>query len=204
MPDKIDLKKTRKAFFAPKKAPEIVEVPPFAYLMIDDKGAPESQAFQDAMAALYSSAYTIKFALKGSGRGDFVVPPLEARWWADDWEAFREGGRRDEWQWTAMLMMPDGVAAPDLEAAFAELDRKEKRIPAHDRLRLETLEEGTCVQVMHIGPYADEGPVIAAMHAHAEEQGYALTGKHHEVYLSDPRRTAPEKLKTVLRQQIKQ
>ena len=102
-----------------------------------------------------------------------------------------------------MIMQPDHVDAEDLTATLAELDGKKKRIAAHDLLRLATLEEGTCVQVMHIGPYADEGPVIAAMHAHAEEQGYALTGKHHDVYLSDPRRTAPEKLKTVLRQQIK-
>ncbi len=201
MTDKIDLRKLHKPFFAPGKKPEIVKVPRFAYLMIDGQGAPESAAFVHAVTALYSAAYTLKFFVKGSGRTDFAVAPLSARWWADDWDAF-VAGQRDDWQWTAMIMKPDHVTADDLIATLGELDRKEKRIAAHDLLRLETLEEGTCVQVMHLGPYADEGPVIAAMHAHAEAQGYALTGRHHEIYLSDPRRTAPEKLRTVLRQQL--
>lgn len=202
MPDKIDLKKQHKAFFAPKKTPGIVEIPALPYLMIDGAGAPESEAFKDAVAALFSAAYTLKFLVKGSGRTDFAVAPFGARWWADDMSAF-VAGRRDDWQWTVMIMQPDHVTAADLDATLAELSRKKKRVPTHDKLRLETLEEGTCVQVLHLGPYADEGPVIAGMHAYAEEQGYALTGKHHEVYLSDPRRTAPEKLKTVLRQQLK-
>lgn len=202
MADKIDLKKRHKALFAPKKTPHIIDVPPLPYLMIDGAGAPESAAFMEAVAGLYSAAYTLKFLVKGSGRTDFAVAPLSARWWADDMGAF-VAGARDEWQWTAMIMQPEHVTADDLAATRAELDRKKKRVAAHDALRLETLEEGTCVQVLHLGPYADEGPVIAAMHAHAEDEGYALTGKHHEVYLSDPRRTAPEKLKTVLRQQIK-
>jgi hypothetical protein len=199
---KIDLKKQHKALFAPKKTPEIVSVPRLAYLMIDGRGAPESDAFMDAVAALYSAAYTLKFLVKGGGRTDFAVAPLGARWWADDWDAFI-AGRREEWQWTAMILQPDHVAAADFDATLDELARKKKCTAAHDRLRLETLEEGPCVQVLHLGPYADEGPAIAAMHAFAEAQGYALTGRHHEVYLSDPRRTAPEKLKTVLRQQLK-
>ena len=201
MTDKIDLKKELKHLFAPKRAPQIVDVLPLQYLMIDGKGAPESQAFQDVVEALYSAAYTLKFMLKAGGRQDFVVPPLEALWWADDLRVFHDN-RRDEWQWTMMIMQPDAVTSADLTAALSELTGKKKRTPAHDRLRRATLEEGRAVQVMHIGPYDEEGPVIAAMHAFAEAQGHALRGKHHEIYLSDPRRTTPNKLKTVLRQPL--
>ncbi|CAN0566335.1 unnamed protein product [Laminaria digitata] len=201
MPDKVDLKKLHKALFAPKKTPQIVDVPPLQYLMIDGEGAPESPAFADAIAALYPAAYTLKFHCKTSGKGDFVVAPLEALWWADNMAAFVTN-QRDDWQWTAMIMQPDFVSADDLAVTMAALEKKKKRVPLHDQLRLETLEEGKVVQVMHIGPFSDEGPVIANMHAFAEGEGHALTGKHHEIYLTDMRRTAPEKLKTVLRQPV--
>ena len=200
MPDKLDLKKKHKTLFAPKNIPQIVEIPPLSYLMIDGEGAPESTAFGDAISALYSTAYAIKFACKAR-KGDFVVPPLEALWWADDMAAF-VAGQRDQWRWTAVIMQPDFVDQDDLAAAHATLLKKKKRTPDHDRLRLATLEEGTVVQVMHLGPFSEEGPVIADMHAFAEAEGYRLTGKHHEIYLSDLRRTPPEKLKTVLRQPL--
>jgi hypothetical protein len=199
--DKIDFKKRYKSLFAPKKKPHFVDVPPFHYLMIDGKGAPESQLFQDALAALYSMAYTVKFMLKSAGRTDFVVPPLETLWWAEDVRAFHENDR-DEWQWTMMIMQPDQVTPSDLDRGLDQLEEKNKRSPAHDRLRLATLEEGRAVQVMHVGPYSEEEPTIAAMHTFTESAGYKLVGKHHEIYLSDPRRSAPEKLRTVLRHPV--
>ena len=198
---KIDLKKELKPLFSPKKTPHLVDVPPLQYLMIDGDGAPESQTFEEALGALYSTAYTLKFMLKSASRTDFVVPPLEALWWADDMRVFHENAR-DEWQWTMMIMQPEHIASDDLDDALAELAKKNKRTPAHDRLSLETLEEGRAVQVMHIGPYSEEGPVIAAMHVYAVSEGCRLINKHHEIYLSDPRRTAPEKLQTVLRQPV--
>lgn len=199
--EKIDFKKQYKSLFAPKKKPHVIEVPPLQYLMIDGKGAPESQTFQDALGALYSTAYTVKFMLKSAGRTDFVVPPLEALWWADDVRAFHENDR-DLWQWTMMIMQPDESTPADLARALDQLQEKRKRSPAHDLLRLATLEERRAVQVMHVGPYDEEGPAIAALHQFAESAGYRLVGKHHEVYLSDPRRTAPERLRTVLRHPV--
>ena len=199
--DKIDFKKQYKSLFAPRKKPHVVEVPSLQYLMIDGKGAPESQTFQDALGALYSMAYTIKFMLKSAGRTDFVVPPLEALWWADDVRAFRENDR-DEWQWTMMIMQPDQVTPADLDRALDQLQDKGKSSQAHDRLRLATLEERRAVQVMHVGPYDEEGPTIASLHEFAGSAGYRLVGKHHEIYLSDPRRTAPERLRTVLRHPV--
>ena len=198
---KIDLKKQYKHLFAPKTTPQFVEVPPLQYLMIDGQGAPEGQAFQEGLQALYSTAYSLKFMLKSAGRPDFVVAPLEAQWCGDDPSVFTEN-RRAEWQWTLMIMQPEQVNADDLAAALDALAKKRKRIASHDRLRLSTLEEGRAVQVLHIGPYSEEGPTIASLHSYAESKGYELVGKHHEVYLSDPRRAAPERLKTVLRQPV--
>ena len=200
-PGKIDLKKTYKTLFAPKATQQFVTVPPLQYLMIDGKGAPASAAYGEAIATLYPAAYAIKFHCKTTRGFDFVVPPLEALWWADDMGAFVADDRA-AWQWTAMIMQPQQVTDADLRAALATLDKKKKKRPDHDRLRLATLEEGTAVQVLHTGPYSAEGPVIAAMHAFAVDAGFSLAGKHHEVYLSDVRRTAPEKLKTVLRQPL--
>ena len=130
MAGKIDLKKQHKQLFAPKREPHLVEVRKFQYLMIDGEGAPERTAFQDAIAALYSTAYTTKFALKKAGREDFVVPPLEALWWADDESAF-EGNRRDEWQWTLMVILPDHVSDEDLRGTLAELEKKGKLTDVH-------------------------------------------------------------------------
>ena len=201
MSDKIDLKKKYKTLFAPKKLPQIVDVPPLPYLMIDGEGAPESPAFAEAVAALYPAAYTLKFHCKTTGKGDFTVGPLEALWWADDMTSFVAGARGD-WRWTVMIMQPDFVSNDDLTATMAALEKKKKKAAIHDHLRLATLKEGKVVQVLHLGPYSEEGPIIANMHAFAQDQGFGLAGKHHEIYLSDVRRTSPEKLKTVLRQPV--
>jgi hypothetical protein len=146
-------------------------------------------------------SYKPLFAAKKTPQILDVVPPLEALWWADDMTAF-VAGARDDWRWTVMIMQPDFVSDVDLADTMAALTTKKKKVPIHDELRLATLEEGKVVQVMHFGPYSEEGPVIANMHAFAQSEGFGLAGKHHEIYLSDMRRTAPEKLRTVLRQPV--
>ncbi|MDE0621297.1 MAG: GyrI-like domain-containing protein [Bryobacterales bacterium] len=202
MAGKIDVKKQYKHLFAPKREPHLVEVPTFRYWMIDGKGSPDGAAFQDAISALYSTAYTTKFRLKAGGRADFVVPPLEALWWADDESAFDEN-RADEWEWTLMLVQPDHVSEEDTADVLEVLDKKGKITSAHRNMRTEQLEEGQAVQCLYVGPYNSMGGAISTMQAFAESNGLELAGKHHDVYLSDPRRTAREKLKTVLRRPVR-
>ena len=202
MAAKIDIKKQYKHLFASKREAHLVEVPKFRYLMIDGKGSPDGAAFQDAIGALYSTAYTTKFRLKAVGRADFVVPPLEALWWADDESAFDEN-RRDKWQWTLMLIQPEHVTEEDIADALAALDKKGKATASHRNMRTEPLEEGQAVQCLYVGPYDSMGGAISTMQAFAESNGLELAGKHHDVYLSDPRRTAPERLKTVLRRPVR-
>ncbi len=201
-----DLVKQLKPLYAPSaKHPSIVEVPELAFLMIDGRGDPSSsEAYQDALAALYGVAYTLKFALKkAEPERDFKVPPLEGHWWAD---AQRPSlaeleSDRDAWNWTMMIAVPDAVTAAEV-AAVAEAAARRRPLPAAPRVRLERFTEGLAAQIMHVGPYADEAPTIERLHAFVEEQGYALRGRHHEIYLGDPRRTAPERLKTVLRHPV--
>lgn len=198
---KIDLKKTHKDLFSARRTPRLVDVPPLRYFMIDGQGPPESEMFQEAIQALYSTAYTIKFAVKRAGRTDFAVAPLEALWWADDPEAF-DRNQRDTWSWTVMVMRPDHVEDSDLQAALGEQRRKGKRTPVHDRLRLATLEEGLAAQLLYVGPYDEMGPSVDRLSAFATSEGYRPAGRHHDIYLSDPRRTAPERLKTILRRPV--
>ena len=198
---KVDLKKTYKDLFSARRTPRLVEVPRLSYFMIDGQGPPAGEALQVAIQALYPTAYTIKFALKAAGRTDFVAPPLEALWWSADPRAFEEN-RRDAWCWTLMLMLPEHVGNADLQAALETLERKGKRAPAHDQMRLATLEEGRAVQALYVGPYDDMGPAVDQLRAFADSNGYRQTGRHHDIYLSDPRRSAPEKLKTLLRQPV--
>ena len=170
--------------------------------MIDGKGSPDCAAFQDAISALYSRAYTTKFRLKAAARADFVVPSLEALWWADDESAFDEN-RADEWEWTLMLIQPDHVSGEDISDALEVLDKKGKITAAHRNMRTEQLEEGRVVQCLYVGPYDSMGGATSTMHAFADSNGLELAGKHRDVYLSDPRRTAPEKLKSVLRRPVR-
>jgi hypothetical protein len=201
--DKIDLKKQLKHLYQPThKEFTIVEVPPMQFLMIDGKGNPNtSQAFQEAMQALYGMSYTLKFASKKEMGIDYTVMALEGLWWADDMEAFTLEAK-DTWYWTAMMLQPDHITSEFVEAARAELARK-KDVPALPRLRYETFHEGLSAQIMYFGAYADEGPTITRMHAFIQDSGYTLSGKHHEIYIGDPRTAAPEKLKTVIRQPIR-
>lgn len=204
-PEKLDFKKAYKAFYSPStKRPEIIDVPPMAYLMIDGTGDPNTAPrFAQAIETLYGLAYTIKFGRKKAGAGpDFTIGPLEALWLADregfDWS---DRSAKAEWRWTAMLPMPDFIAKADLAKAATELAAK-KPVTIAGEARLEVLKEGSVVQIMHIGPYDAEGPNIRRLHEAAAEAGRALRGQHHEIYLGDPRRTAPEKLKTILRQPV--
>ena len=199
---KRDIKKEMKHLYAPtKKKFTVVDVPSMNYLMIDADGDPnDNPAFQEGLEALYGMAYTIKFALKPRGL-DFVVPPAEGLWWMDDMSEFSLENK-DRWQWTMMIMQPVEVTQEIVAAAHDELVRK-KNPPAIAKMRYERYHEGLSVQIMYHGPYADEGPTIARMHEFIHQNGYGFNGKHHEIYLSDPRRTAPEKLRTVIRQPVK-
>ena len=200
--DKIDYKKKMKEFYNPPKNPVIVEVPEMQFLMIDGRGYPAtSQEYQDAMAALYPMAYTLKFMLKKAEIIDYTVMPLEGLWWAKDMDAFLNEARKEEWLWTSMIMQPAQVSLKHYNQALEEVKVKKDPV-ALSKMRLENYKEGLSVQVMHIGSFSEEGPIIEGMHKHAFEQGYKLHEKHHEIYLSDPRRTAPEKLRTVIRQPI--
>jgi len=197
--DKVDLGKELKALYAPPKGRTVVvDVPPLGFLMVDGAGDPNTApAYREALDALYSVAYTMKFAMKAEGR-DFAVGALEGLWWSDDPGVFA-GGDRAKWQWTMMIAVPDFVTAAGVSAAIAKAAAK-KDLPAAARLRWERFAEGKAAQVLYFGRYADEGPTISALHDHIAGIGGTLSGKHHEIYLSDPRRTAPEKLRTIIRQ----
>jgi hypothetical protein len=171
--------------------------------MIDGEGDPNtSPAFTHAVEALYSLSYTLKFSLKKSPQPvDYGVMPLEGLWWADDPGEFH---RKDKstWKWTAMILQPDFIGQTQVNNAF-NVVRKKKKLVALDRVRLETLAEGTAAQILYVGPFSDEAPTIQRIHDFIHAAGKELCGKHHEIYLSDPRRTAPEKLKTIIRQPMK-
>ncbi len=200
---KVDLKKELKHLYNPSaKKVSVVDVPPMNFLMLDGAGDPNvSPEYQQAMQALFALSYTLKFRLKKGAGMDYVVMPLEGLWWTDDPSQFSMTNK-DIWKWTAMIMQPDYVTPELFEQVLAETRRK-KNLPALGRVRFEAYHEGLSVQIMHIGPYAAEEPTIARLHRFIRENGYEFNGKHHEIYLSDPRRTAPEKLRTVVRQPIR-
>lgn len=197
---KIDVKRERKHLYQPG-AKQVVEVhvPPLRFLMIDGEGDPNtSPAYAWAVEALFSVSYTAKFMLrKGPDAIDYAVMPLEGLWWADDFSAFTSNDR-SQWKWTMMIHQPEVVADSLIHAAIGQV-RAKKDLPALDALRLETFHEGRCAQILHVGPFSEEGPTIARVHAFIEERG-ALAGKHHEIYLSDIRRGDPSRWKTVIRQ----
>ncbi len=199
--EKVDLKKELRHLYNPS-AKEVVEVdvPAMNYLMIDGTGDPNtSQSFREAIEALYALAYTLKFMVKkGAQAVDYVVMPLEGLWWADDMANFSTTDKSN-WKWTAMIMQPDCVTPAMVDTAITEV-RKKKNPPALGLVRFIAFHEGRAAQIMHVGPFSAEGPTIEKVHQFIRERGCALAGKHHEIYLSDMRRTAPEKWKTVIRQ----
>jgi hypothetical protein len=199
----IDYRKEFKKFISPKVGKvETVTLPAMNFLMIDGKGDPNtSAAYQDAVGALYSAAYTLKFMFKKELEINYNVMALEGLWWVPDMDLFSVEDK-DAWLWTMMLFTPDFVTQAHFIRAVEVLKVK-KPNPALGSLRLETSEEGICAQVMHIGPYAAEKPTVDLLHGYIHENGYQLTGKHHEIYMGDPRKAAPEKLKTIIRQPMK-
>lgn len=203
MAEKIDFKKSLKALYAPPAGRFVeVDVPPLRYLMVDGTGDPNTVAsYKSAVEWLYSVSYPIKFMSKKELGRDYAVMPLEGLWWAADMATFltRE---KDKWSWTMMILQPAWITPDMVAAAVARARGKRGEPPAS--LRLETLEEGLCVQTMHVGSYDDEGPVLARLHdEYLPQNGLAETGHHHEIYIGDPRKTPPERLKTILRQPVR-
>jgi hypothetical protein len=201
---KIDFKKELKHLYRPTaKEFVVVDVPPMNFLMIDGHGDPNTaQEYQDAVEALYAVSYKLKFTSKKELGKDYVVPPLEGLWWAEDMETFTTKRDKSTWDWTMMVMQPEWITQEMVGEAAKQVEKK--GLPALSKLHLETYHEGLAVQILHIGSYDDEGPTIAKMHHQfMPENGYEPAGKHHEIYLSDPRKVAPEKLKTVLRQPVR-
>jgi len=198
----LDLRKMLKSYYsAPAGSPILIDIPSFNYLMIDGKGDPNtSPQYEAAVQVLYSLAYTLKFATKKSAGVDYPVMGLEGLWWSENMLEFSTD-RKDEWLWTMMILQPDLVTPAALEQAMQDVERKKPGLPL-EKVRLEAFLEGKCAQVMHIGPYAAEAPTIARLHEFIFRQGLHRRGKHHEIYLGDPRRTAPEKLRTILRQPV--
>ena len=199
---KTDLKKELKNLYNPsQKEIAIVEVPKMNFLMIDGSGDPNTaQEYKDAAEALFSLSYTIKFMIKKAKDLDYVVMPLEGLWWADDMSKFAED--KNLWKWTAMIMQPKQVTEEEVTNAIEEV-KKKKKLPALSKIRFESFHEGTAAQIMYFGPFSDEGPTIQKIHDFIKQHKGTLIGKHHEIYLSDPRRVASENMKTILRQPMK-
>lgn len=199
---KIDLTRKFKDLYTARGEPAVVDVPELSFLMVDGHGDPNVVPdYAEAVEALYSVSYTLKFALKrGPQALDYRVMPLEGLWWTSDMANFTTDDK-SAWDWTMMIMQPDEVDRALFDRARTRAMAK-KDLPAAPRLRLERCREGPAAQVLHLGPYTTEGPTIARLHEFITATGYVLAGKHHEIYLSDPRRAAPEKLKTIIRQPI--
>lgn len=202
-PTKVDPKKELDSYRVTRGSWRDLVVPPMRYLMVDGHGDPNSAAYADALAALYPVAYATKFASKQQLGRDYVVPPLEALWWAEDMSAFTTRRDKAAWHWTVMILVPDWVPTDLVDVARYQAAAK---VPADllGRLRLETLDEGRCLQRLHVGSYDDEAPVLAELHdVEVPSRGLSLTGRHHEIYLSDARRVAPARLRTILRQPVR-
>lgn len=203
MATKVDFKRTLDSYKAKVGEFRLVELPTLRYLMVDGQGDPNtSPAYQQALQALYPVAYKLKFASKRELGRDYVVPPLEGLWWADDMAAFTSRRNKHEWRWTMMLLVPEWLGADMVEAAREQAGAKNP--PARlDDVRLQELTESICVQTLHVGSFDDEGPVLERMHSEfLPVNGMQLTGKHHEVYLSDFRKVVAQKLRTILRQPV--
>ncbi|HWR07600.1 GyrI-like domain-containing protein [Sporomusa sp.] len=202
MGSKIDYKKELKELYlASSKACSITTVPAMNFLMIDGRGNPNnSLEFQNAVEALFSVAYTLKFMIKKIANIDYGVMPLEGLWWCDDMEQFSIENK-DIWKWTLMIMQPSHITR-ELFSEAAEKVSKEKGLVAVDKVNFGTYEEGKAAQILHIGPFSGEGPTVAKLHTFISDNQYQMNGKHHEIYLSDTRRGKPENWKTIIRQPI--
>ena len=198
----VDLRREPPRLYRADPHPALVDVPPLEYLMIDGHGDPDTAPeYAEAVQALYSVAFPIRFALKRRAEPvEAPVMPLEGLWWVPDMATFSVEAK-SEWNWT-MMTAQSRHGTPDVAAAAREEAARKKGLPAIDRVRLERFTEGRAAQILHTGPYSAEGPTVDALHRFIEDHGLALTGKHHEIYLGDPRRTAPERLRTIIRQPV--
>ncbi|WP_224389284.1 GyrI-like domain-containing protein [Pseudonocardia sp. ICBG1293] len=202
MPTTVDLKRELPCYAARRDTPELVDVPDMRFLMIDGHGDPNTPVYTDAVGALYPVAYACKFASRRELGRDHVVMPLEGLWWAEDMDAFTLARDKSRWSWTMMIMIPDWVPEAMVDDAVATV-RRRKAPQRIDDVRFATLSEGRCVQALHVGPYDDEAPLLHRIHTEfVPEHGLRMTGRHHEIYLGDPRRTAPDMLRTILRQPV--
>ncbi len=200
-----DYKKEYKYLYLPKQQPMVIDIPTMSFIMVDGTGDPNGPEYESAMQVMYSLSYTIKMSKMGKnkpeGYFDYVVPPLEGLWWGEKAD-FMPGGDRSAWRWTSMIRQPEFVTKDVFDWAVAECKKKKPDVNV-GTARFEHFTEGLCAQIMHIGPYSDEQTTIQKLEHYIEETGYSnMTSnvrKHHEIYLSDPRKTAPEKLKTVIR-----
>lgn len=199
--EKIDLRKELKRLYSPEEKPELVDVPELSYLTYTGRGEPGGAAYTESLNALYSSVYTLKFASKKRGR-DFTVMTLEGLWWWDDPGVvnLEDAPPRETWNWTSMIVVPDFVTTEMLEGVKPDLI--EKKGKAVERVKLEKPHEGLCAQILHVGPYSDEPRSQKVLHGFIAERGLRLRGRHHEIYMSDPRRTPPEKWRTILRHPV--
>ncbi len=200
---KADFKKTLDSYRAKSGEFRILEVPPMQYLMIDGHGDPNTSAeFTTAVEALYPVAYKLKFASKQDLGRDYVVMPLEGLWWSKDMKAFTTARDKSRWDWTMMTMVPEWITGELFHAAIAKVAAKNPP-PRLDRVRMETLEERHSVQTLHLGSFDDEAETLHRMHHEfIPESGLEMTGKHHEIYFSDFRKTEPSKWRTILRQPV--
>lgn len=208
---KLDFKKQDKSLYSGKVGRfDIRTVPPIPYLSFESQGAPYGETYAQALAALYSVSYALKFLSKTKLEKDYVVAPLSGLWWADDMDTFKT---RDKpaWKWRMMIRQPDWLSADQVETTRQAVMQKQAKSKtpkasseSYNTLRFATYDEGECVQILHVGPYDDEGPILQQMHdSFIPENGLEMTGHHHEIYLNDPRRVAPEKLRTILRQPVR-
>ncbi len=201
--DKIDLVKLNKEAYSARKKPFLLTIAPAQYLVVEGRGEPGGDAFQSRAGALYATAFTLKFTSKAAGR-DYTVCKLEAQWWADGCDDGNFAAvPREQWRWKLMIRTPDFIGEAELAEA-ADKIRAKGQVEDVDEVRLERLGEGRCVQALHVGPYEEESRTVALMESFADEQGLAFAGRHHEIYLSDPRRVEPARLRTILRLPVRE
>jgi hypothetical protein len=199
---KVDFKRELACYRAKRDTPEIVAVPDLQFLMVDGHGDPNGAAYQDALTALYPVAYTLKFMSRTMLERDYVVPPLEGLWSADNMRVFTDLRDKSQWNWTLMIMTPEWITHELFTAAVEQVAAK-KPAARLGELRMAPLSEGRCVQALHVGAYDDEAELLWRMHHDViPENGLTMVGKHHEIYLSDARKVEPTRLRTILRQPV--
>lgn len=197
----VDLKKTYREHYTAATTPSFVTVPRRPYLLVDGEGDPNtSPGYRQCLETLYPLAYAVRSAVRDATGEAYIVMPLEGLWWSDDLSRFSVEAK-DDWRWTLMICLPDPVTVVDVPELLARVSHA-RSLPAGDRVRYEPYGDGDAAQVLHVGPYATEVPTVEALHAFIASEGLVLRGHHHEIYLSDPRRVAPEKMRTIIRQPV--